>query len=66
MRITFSDNGIPFDPTRAPTEPKEFELLGNGGMGISLVRQTASEMHYERRQDRNEFRLSFLLQDDPA
>ena len=66
MRITFSDNGIPFDPTRAPTESKEFELLGNGGLGISLVRQTASEMRYERRQDRNEFGLSFLLQDDPA
>ena len=65
LRILFSDNGVPFDPTAAQTEEKEFERLKDGGMGIGLITQTVSSMRYERRQDRNELEMKFLLEDKP-
>ena len=58
---SFADNGIPFDPTAVAVVKKEFELLDSGGMGLNLIRQTASSMHYERKDDRNVFTLSFTL-----
>ncbi|MBQ4482572.1 MAG: hypothetical protein II966_04995 [Lachnospiraceae bacterium] len=36
--VTFSDNGIPFDPVQAKLKKKEFEELDTGGMGIMLAR----------------------------
>ena len=58
---SFSDNGIPFDPTAAAAEEKDFELLDSGGMGLNLIRQSASSLHYERKDDRNVFTLYFPL-----
>ena len=34
-------------------------------MGIGLITQTVSSMRYERRQDRNELEMKFLLEDKP-
>lgn len=65
LKIVFSDNGKPFDPSRAKIEEKAFEELEFGGMGISLMQQTAAEMHYERRQDRNELEMRFRLGEAP-
>ena len=42
-------------------EEKEFELLDSGGMGLNLIRQSASTLHYERKDGRNVFTLFFLL-----
>lgn len=58
--ITFSDDGIPFDPTAFRTEEKDFELLDCGGMGLNIVRETVSGMHYQRKDGRNELVLSFI------
>ena len=60
LRVTFSDDGISFDPTVYCAEEKEFEFLDNGGMGLNLIAQTASSMHYERKNGRNVFTLVFL------
>jgi serine phosphatase RsbU (regulator of sigma subunit)/anti-sigma regulatory factor (Ser/Thr protein kinase) len=59
--VTFSDNGIPFDPTAVPVEDKEFETLDSGGMGLNLIRQTASSVRYERKDGRNIFTMRFRI-----
>ena len=61
LRVSFSDDGIPFDPTAFSQESKEFEALDNGGMGLALIRQSVSSMHYERKCGRNVFTLYFPL-----
>ena len=65
LRVAFSDDGIPFDPTAVPLEEKEFDVLDSGGMGLSLIRQTASSAHYEWKNDRNILSLFFSLQEGP-
>lgn len=61
LRVSFSDDGIPFDPTASSQESKEFEALDKGGMGLALIRQSVSSMHYERKCGRNVFTLYFPL-----
>ncbi len=61
LSVSFSDNGIPFDPTAAIPEEKEFELLDGGGMGLNLIRQCVSSIHYEHRENRNILTLNFPL-----
>ena len=61
LQVIFSDDGIPFDPTAAAAEEKPFEELDSGGMGLSLIRQTASSARYERRDGMNVFTLDFPL-----
>ena len=61
LLVSFLDNGIPFDPTNAPVLEKEFDLLDSGGMGLNLIRQSVSSMHYERKDNRNDFLLIFPL-----
>lgn len=55
VRITFSDNGLPFDPTAAPTPDLSEDLRRRpiGGLGIHLVRCLIPEIRYERRDGRN-------------
>ena len=59
--ILFSDDGVPFDLTASKPEEKEFDLLDAGGMGISLIRQIATSVAYERKDGRNELTLRFSL-----
>ena len=61
LSVSFSDNGVPFDPTAAISENKEFEQLDNGGMGLNLIRRCVSSMRYERKEDRNILTLFFPL-----
>ena len=51
--MTLEDDGIPFDPLAIAPAEKEFEELDGGGMGISLIRQLASDISYRRADDRN-------------
>ena len=62
LRVSFRDNGIPFDPTAYRPEEKELDLLDSGGMGLNMIRQIASSMHYERRNQENIFTLVFSLE----
>ncbi|MBQ3708123.1 MAG: SpoIIE family protein phosphatase [Clostridia bacterium] len=61
LRIGFSDNGRPFDPTNPPDDEKEFDLLDGGGMGLGIVLATADSVEYERKDDRNVSILCFDL-----
>ena len=55
MRLTFTDNGVPFDPTACESDPtKAVSERQIGGLGISLIRQIADEMHYSRTDNLNE------------
>ena len=43
---------------------KEFESLDSGGMGLGMIAQIASAIHYERKNGRNVNTLFFSLQND--
>lgn len=57
--VIFSDDGIPFDSTAENTPEKDFEMLDTGGMGLNVIRQTVSEMSYERKDEWNVLTLRF-------
>ena len=59
LRVSFRDNGIPFDPTAYAPQEKELDLLDSGGMGLSMIRQIVSSMHYERSNQENTFSMEF-------
>ena len=61
MQIVFADDGIPFNPTEMHEEEPDFEMLDMGGMGISLVRQSVSDMEYLRKDNCNLLTLHFEL-----
>lgn len=51
--MQLSDDGIPFDPTGHIPQHDAVETRQVGGLGISLIRQIADEMRYERSDDKN-------------
>ena len=57
--VTFSDNGIPFDPVEAEIRDRRFEDLDRGGMGIRLAGMNSNEMVYIRLRNRNVITLKF-------
>lgn len=61
LYVCFSDNGIPFDPTRHVGTAAEFENLDLGGMGLSLIRESAADMAYERVNGQNMLGLYFAV-----
>ena len=62
LRVAFQDDGIPFDPVTAQAEDKAFDLLDSGGMGLRMIRESSSDMGYERKGNLNELTLVFSLQ----
>ncbi|MCR4876283.1 MAG: SpoIIE family protein phosphatase [Clostridiales bacterium] len=61
LRVSFRDNGIPFDPTACGPTEKDPDMLDSGGMGLNMIRQIASAMRYERRDDENIFSMEFRM-----
>jgi anti-sigma regulatory factor (Ser/Thr protein kinase) len=59
LRISFVDNGLPFDPLafRAPDLEGEAEERGIGGLGIHIVRSLVHQSRYRREGDRNHLHL---------
>ena len=55
VRITFEDEGLPFNPLEVPPPDITLSLdeRGIGGYGIFIVRNTMDEVSYERRNNRN-------------
>jgi anti-sigma regulatory factor (Ser/Thr protein kinase) len=55
IKVTFEDDGIPFNPTEFPepdmTKPAHERQIG--GLGIHLVRQNMNELWYQRADNRN-------------
>lgn len=59
IAVSFRDNGRPFDPTAFSADEKEFDELDSGGMGLALIRQTASDWKYERADGENCVTMEF-------
>ena len=57
--VSFSDNGIEFDPVRTQRPEIDFEDLEFGGMGIMLARSLSKDMVYSRMGDRNVLTMVF-------
>ena len=53
LHVVLIDDGDPFDPTSTAVEKKDFDDLEDGGMGIDLVRQLATDLRYRRESGRN-------------
>jgi serine/threonine-protein kinase RsbW len=49
MTLTIEDEGVPFNPLRAPPPPpfESIETMKIGGLGISLVRSLSTALSYE-------------------
>lgn len=57
MKMVFTDNGKPFDPTReiaAPDINAALEDRQIGGLGIFMVKKMAKSVEYARKGDKNE------------
>ena len=61
MTLSFRDDGSSYDPTSHSGMSADFEVSDAGGMGMSLIRQTASEMRYLRQNETNELTLQFEM-----
>jgi anti-sigma regulatory factor (Ser/Thr protein kinase) len=48
IRLTFEDNGVPFNPRARPDPPPPTSLDHEGGFGLILVHHAASSIDYER------------------
>ena len=55
LQISYSDNGLPFDPLHIPPPNLNQDLMQRpiGGLGIHLVRCLMPDIRYERRNGRN-------------
>jgi anti-sigma regulatory factor (Ser/Thr protein kinase) len=67
IAIEVLDDGPPFDPTaHAPAPlPKTLEDVRPGGLGIHLMREYTSYMHYRRENDRNILCMTLPIQPAP-
>ena len=61
------DSARPFDPTQVPPRAKPVSLdeARIGELGVHLIRHYSSQMHYERRDDRNRLTLTFARSNAP-
>lgn len=60
VQLLIVDDGKPFDPLEgdAVLLPDSLDDAQVGGLGLLMIRNTASRMSYERRDGRNRFLLS--------
>lgn len=63
VAATIEDHGVAFDPlgVATPSAPAAIEEATGGGLGISLMRQFAQHLAYERRGGVNCLTLRFAL-----
>ena len=62
--MTFEDNGIPYNPLKAPESDvtlsaKEREI---GGLGILMVKKMSENMEYRYENNKNILKLSLVLE----
>ncbi len=55
LTLRFSDNGVPYDPTKNPDPDTKLSADERkiGGLGIFMVKKIADSVSYERKGDRN-------------
>jgi anti-sigma regulatory factor (Ser/Thr protein kinase) len=60
VQLLVVDDGTPFDPLAhaEPELPQSLDEAPIGGLGLLMIRRTASELAYERRGGHNRFNLS--------
>ena len=58
VNVIFVDNGKYFNPLDNKTE-KDFEDFDMGGMGISLVKELCSDIHYSNTDGKNILSMEF-------
>lgn len=63
VAVVVKDDGLPFDPLSASEPPLEQPLEERplGGMGIFLVRQLASQVHYAREDGHNVLAMRLVV-----
>ena len=63
LRVTVSDDGVAFDPTRAaaPDTSLGIDERAVGGLGLLLVTRLMDSVAYERSDGRNRLRLTKAL-----
>lgn len=62
LMLVITDHGVPFNPLEAPLPNVHLPLeeRNTGGLGVLLIRQFASEIRYDRRDDQNELSITLL------
>jgi len=62
LRLTFLDDGLPFDPRGRPDPepPSDLEHAETGGRGLMLIRSVSSSMEYQRTPE-GQNRLTVLV-----
>lgn len=58
VRVTLSDDGVPFDPLAFVPVERDFEDWDEGGLGIGFVRQICDDVAYVHAEGRNVLTLS--------
>ena len=61
LTVKLVDDGVAFDPLAYTASEREFDEFDEGGMGISLIKQTADQLAYERANNRNILTMTFDL-----
>jgi anti-sigma regulatory factor (Ser/Thr protein kinase) len=63
LLATIEDNGVAFDPTAAadPVQPNSVDEANIGGLGIHLIRQFTTAVHYARVEGANRLAMAFAL-----
>lgn len=59
LRLTLTDDGVPFDPAAAPPPPQvdTIDDLAPGGHGLALVRTLSDGMTYAHTDGRNQIEV---------
>ena len=60
VQVQIVDDAMPFDPLEVDAQllPDSLDDAQVGGLGLLMIRNTASRMSYERREGRNRFSLT--------
>ena len=63
VTLTFSDDGVPFDPLRKPDADTSPEALSTrvGGLGILMVKKLTDDVTYARRAGQNVLTVKKIL-----
>lgn len=63
LTVTLTDDGVPFDPTSSECDTSMvINELQIGGLGISLLRHCADELHYQRTNEQNQLTIIKYIQ----
>jgi len=66
LKLQIRDRGIPFDPLAKanPDTKQSIEERPIGGLGIHVIKKSASEVFYTRNNDTNRLTMVFYLPDE--